>query len=248
MNKLFFFFIYLYSSFLFSQVVNIESKRFLNDTNGFVGKIDFNFQITQNTQQIISLGNNVHVQYQKNKSRFLFLNDINFIKAGNTNFVNAGFQHLRYNYKIVNRITWEAFVQAQYNQILKLNLRLLGGTGPRFKLLKNDRIRLYWATLYMYEHEDIAGEAIQYNTHRMSSYLTFSVNIGKNADFTSTTFYQPNIQNFTDYRIANDSSFELIINKKLNFKTGFNLLYDTQQPQGIPNLVYSLKNGLSFKF
>jgi hypothetical protein len=26
-----------------SQVINIENKRFLNDTNGWVGNVDFNF-------------------------------------------------------------------------------------------------------------------------------------------------------------------------------------------------------------
>lgn len=239
--------LFIFSS-TFGQVVNVESKRFLNDTNGFVGKIDFNFQITQNTQQIINFGNNLHLQYQKDRSRFLLLSDINFVKAGPTNFVNGGFQHFRYNYKIKNRLTWEAFVQSQYNPILRLDLRLLAGTGLRLKMVKNKTIRLYFATLYMYEHERISGETNQYNTHRLSSYATFSLNIGENADFTSTTFYQPNVQNFNDYRIANDSSFELVISKKLNFRTGFNLLYDTRQPIGIPNLVYTLRNGLSYKF
>lgn len=239
---------FLIFSSISAQVVNVESKRFLNDTNGFVGKIDFNFQITQNTQQIINFGNNVHLQYQKDRSRFLLINDINFVKAGSTNFVNAGFQHFRYNYKIKNRLTWEAFIQSQYNPILRLDLRLLVGTGPRLKIVKNKTIRLYFATLYMYEHERISGETNQYNTHRLSSYVTFSLSIGENADFTSTTFYQPNFQNFNDYRIANDSSFELVISKKLNFRTGFNLLYDTRQPSGIPNLVYTLRNGLSYKF
>lgn len=240
--------IFLIYSSASAQVVNVESKRFLNDTNGFVGKIDFNFQITQNTQQVINFGNNVHLQYQKNRSRFLLINDINFVKAGNTNFVNAGFQHFRYNYKIKNRLTWEAFIQSQYNPILRLDLRLLAGTGPRFKIVKNKTLRLYAASLYMFEREEISGETKQYNTHRLSSYVTFSLSIGENADFTSTTFYQPNVQNFQDYRIANDSSFELVISKRLNFRTGFNLLFDTRQPSGIPNLVYTLRNGLSFKF
>lgn len=231
-----------------AQVINIESKRFLNDTNGWVGKIDFNFLLAQNTQQLVQVGNNVHVQYQYNKHRFLILNDVNFIKAGNTDFVNAGYQHFRYNYKIVNRLTWEAFTQVQYNKILRLNLRFLSGTGPRFKVLKNKNARLYIASLYMFEYEEISGESAPTYTHRSSSYVTFSVSLGKNADITSTTFYQPNFADFSDYRIANDSALEIFISKRLNFKTGFNLLYDTRQPPGIPNLVYSLRNGLSFKF
>ncbi len=233
---------------LSAQVVNVESKRFLNDTNGWVGKVDLNFALTQNTEQMIAAGTNAHLQYQHNRHRFLVLNDVNFVKAGNTDFVNAGFQHFRYNYKIVDRITAEAFTQAQYNKILRLDLRFLSGVGPRFKLVKNKNVRLYLATLYMYEYEEITDEKKPTTTNRLSSYLTFSISLGKNADLTSTTFYQPNIADFNDYRIANDTSFELTISKHLGFKTGFNLLYDTKQPVGIPELVYSLRNGLSFKF
>jgi hypothetical protein len=92
----------------------------------------------------------VHLQYQKDRSRFLLLNDINFVKAGPTNFVNAGFQHFRYNYKVKNRLTWEAFIQSQYNPILRLDLRLLAGTGPRLKIVKNkNHTTLFCYALYV---------------------------------------------------------------------------------------------------
>jgi hypothetical protein len=238
----------LLQGFLFGQVINIESKRFLNDSNGWVGKADINFAVIQNTQQILSLGNTIHLQYQKNRSRFLLLNDINFIKAGNSDLVNSGFQHFRYNYKINSFLTAEIFTQAQYNRILRLKLRYLAGAGPRFKLFKTKLLRMYLACLYMYEYEEIIGEPQAKRDHRLSSYLSFSLALGKTVDLASTTFYQPNINNFQDYRIANDSGLEISISKRLNFRTGFNLLYDTRQPEGIPNLVYQLKNGLSFKF
>ena len=241
-----FFFLSFFS--LRSQVINIESKRFLNDTNGWVGKIDINFAVIQNTQQFISLGNNVHVQYQHNKSRFLFLNDINLIKAGSNDVVNSGFQHLRYNYRINYFLTAEIFTQAQYNKILNLNLRYLAGAGPRFKLFKTPDFKMYTACLYMYEYEEIKGDTIINRDNRLSSYISFSVAIGKTVDFASTTFYQPNMANFADYRIANDSGLEITIGKRLNYRVGFNLLYDTKQPPGVPDLVYSVKNGLSFKF
>lgn len=233
---------------LSAQVINVESKRFLNDTNGWVGKIDFDFLLTQNTQQIMQIGNNVHVQYQHNKHRFLILNDVKFVKAGSTDFVNSGYQHLRYNYKIVPRITWEGFLQAQYNKVLKLQARYLAGTGPRFKLIKNGNVKLYIAALYMFEDEYDVGVPQPFYANRISSYLTFSIGLSKNADLTSTTFYQPNLANFADHRIANDTALEIYVSKRLNFKAGLNLLYDTYQPEGIPSLVYSVRNGLSFKF
>jgi hypothetical protein len=229
------------------QVINIENKRFLNDTNGFVGRSDLNFNINQNTQQVMTFGVNVHAQYQHNKHRILAISDIAFIKAAEQDFVNNGYQHLRYSYKVVNRLTWENFVQAQYNLVLKLDKRYLAGTGPRLKIIKHKNLRIYLGTAYMYEFQSQDNEKIiQYN-NRMSSYLTFNIDFNK-FDFTSTTFYQPLLSDFNNYRIATDSNIELSLNNHLNYRVGFNLLFDTNQPPGVPNMVYSLKNGLSFKF
>lgn len=243
--KIFFFF---FSVSLTAQVINIENKRFLNDTNGWVGNVDFNFNIYNNTQQVLQFSNAIRVQYQKNKSRFILLNDLNFIKAGNTDFANAGYQHFRYNYKLSKWLTMEAFTQTQYNPVLKLDFRYLLGAGPRLKILKKENARIYVAALYMYEYDDIVNDNVNLYEHRISSYLTCTFSIFKTVELTSTTFYQPNINNTADYRIANDSGLEIHINKHLNFKSTFNMLYDTRQPEGITDLVYSFKNGLSIKF
>lgn len=242
------FLIVLISTYSFSQIVNIENKRFLNDTNGWVGNTDFSFVLIQNTQQVMQFSNTLRLQYQKNRSRFLLLNDINFVKAGNNDFVNAGFQHFRYSYKASKHITFEAFMQTQYNPVLKLDFRYLVGVGPRLKLLKKEKARVYFASLYMYEYDDIVGEAVSLYEHRLSSYLTCTFDLTKHIEFVSTVFYQPNLQDVSDYRIANDSQLEFLINKHLAFKSGFNLLYDTKQPIGIPNLVYTFRNTLSIKF
>lgn len=231
-----------------AQVINIESKRFMNDSNGWVGNTDFNFNLFNNTQQVLQFSNTVRVQYHKDRSRFILLNDLSFIKAGNTDFANAGYQHFRYNYKVSNLLTVEAFTQTQYNPVLKLDFRYLIGVGPRIKLLKKQNARIYAAVMYMYEYDDIVADPINLYEHRISSYLTCTFSILKNIGFTSTTFYQPNINNTLDYRIANDSGLEIYINKYLNFKSSFNMLYDTYQPIGIPDMVYSFKNGLSIKF
>ncbi len=188
-------FVLLVSVSVKAQVINIEGKRFMNDTNGWVGNADFNFNVFNNTQQVLQFSNTVRVQYQKNRSRFILLNDLNFIKAGNTDFANAGYQHFRYNYKVSKWITMEAFTQTQYNPILKLDFRYLIGAGPRLKLLKKEHAKIYVAALYMYEYDDIVADPINLYEHRISSYLTCTFSILKNVEFTSTTFYQPNIEN-----------------------------------------------------
>lgn len=238
----------IFTGVIKAQVINIENKRFLNDTNGWVGNCDFSLSVIQNTQQVLTFSNSLRIQYQKNRSRFILLNDLNFVKAGKTDFVNAGYQHFRYNYKVINALTMEAFTQTQYNPVLRLDFRYLLGAGPRVKLLKKPNARIYAAALYMYEYDDIVNDATNIYEHRLSNYLTFTFTILKTVELTSTTFYQPNLNDFEDYRIATDNNLEIHINKYLNFKSTFNLLYDTRQPLGIPDLVYTFRNGLSIKF
>jgi hypothetical protein len=237
----------LITTFCHAQVVNIEGRRFLKDTNGFVGRADFNFNVNQNVQQVLTLGFNIHCQYVKNKHRILAISDLNFIKAGNQDFVNAGFQHLRYNYKVINRLTWEGFAQIQYNLALQLNQRNLIGTGPRLRIWKKPKFKLYAASLYMYEFQIQNNDSIREFNHRLSSYVSFNIDF-KKIDFVSTTYYQPNLLDFEDYRIASDNVLEIALTNHFNFRTGINLLFDTQQPLRIPNLTYIYRNGLTFKF
>lgn len=246
-HPFFSFFLILLPGCIISQIINIESKRFLKDTNGFVGTTAANFNINQNTSQVLSLGLNQHIQYKFNRNRILSISDLAFIKAGKTDFVNAGYQHLRYNYKISRLLTWEVFAQAQYNKVLKLDRRYLLGSGPRFRILKKENIKIYSACLYMYEYQSQNNDSTEQYNNRLSAYVTLSYTL-KKMEFTITTFYQPLLSDFDNYRIANDSSFELGINKNLHFRVGFNMLYDTRQPIGIPALTYVLKNGLSYHF
>lgn len=239
--------LFCFACSLQAQIINIEGKRFLKDSNGFIGRADVNFNINQNKQQVLYFGSNVHIQYKKNKYRILAITDFSFIKAGKTDFVNSGYQHFRYNYKIAKLITWEVFAQAQYNRVLLLDRRYLTGTGPRVRLIKKQHLKLYAAALYMFEYQSQNNDSIHAYNHRISSYFTLAFDFNK-LDFTSTTFYQPKVGDGNNYRIANDSSFDLAITKHFNFKAGFNLLYDTRQPIGIPALTYTLKNGLSYTF
>jgi hypothetical protein len=231
-----------------SQVLNIESQRFVTDTDGWVGHLGFSFLLLQNTKQVISFGNDAQLQYRKRKSRYLFVSSLALERADQLDYVNTGYQHLRYNYHFNDRFTWEALAQIQYNKILKMDSRQVYGTGPRITLFSHERFRMHLGIIYIYEDERVTGESTEYFDNRISNYISFSWNIGKNAEIVSTTFYQPNLAELSDYRIATNDFLEIDIHKHLAFRTSFDLLYDTKQPAGIPNLTYSYRNGLDWKF
>lgn len=233
---------------LSAQVLNVESQRFNSDSMGWIGRVGFATQVQQSVQRVFGLDAELHVQYRKGKSRFLFLGDQNLVQAGGTDFINTGYEHIRYNYRLRERLTWEAFVQTQYNKPMRMDFRGVTGTGPRFRLLKREKIHMYVASLYMFEHEEVTGEPTVYDDHRSSSYFTFTWIISPQADVSGTVFYQPNLRNFSDYRIATDMALDLDVTKRIAFRATFNLLYDDKQPAGVPNLTYQQQNSLELKF
>lgn len=249
MRKLLFTTLLFFPILTFSQIINVESLRKVTDTSGWTGNTSLSFSLTKNTNTLIRLNNNIHVQYKMNRHLALFVNNLGFERAGEQSFVNNGSQHLRYNYKVLDNITWEAFVQSQYNSISKIKFRGLAGTGPRFKLLGLEKYRLYLGTLLMYEHEELNEETLLINRDwRASTYLSLSFFPTDNISFVSTTYYQPVLNEFQDYRIASENSFVLGIFEKLSLRVTYTLTFDATPATEVPNTFYNLSTGLLYAF
>jgi hypothetical protein len=170
------------------------------------------------------------------------------IRAGDEDFVNNGFQHLRFNHLLTERFIIEAFTQAQFNELLKVKNRDLAGTGIRTKIVRSKKFNFYSGFLYMYEYEEIKGENIIHRDHRMSDYLAIGLYLNETFSFESTTYYQPLLKNFADYRISSENSLNFTITKDLQFHVAFSILYDTRQPEDVPGTAYELTNSLSYNF
>ncbi|HEY3251606.1 MAG TPA: DUF481 domain-containing protein [Ignavibacteria bacterium] len=241
--------LFVITAILESQVVNIESKRMRSDTVGWLGSAEGNFQLAKNVETIFDLGGKLHFQFKQKNYLWLFLNEYRLIKGGDNKFVNSAFAHIRYNHKITKELLrWEIFTQVQYNGVLDIGLRWLAGTGPRIKIYDSDIFRLYVASLYMYEYEENTEKTIFLRNHRMSSYITFTIDLGR-AEFINTSYYQPNLRDFDDdYRVQSQTDLLIDITENLKFKTGFTYRYDSNPFPDIPKTTYSLSNGLVFEF
>ncbi len=232
-----------------SQIINTESFRIVTDTTGWVGKAELNINYAKNIIRILQIQNNIHVQYKTEKHLFMFVNKIGFQSVDKSDFVNNGIQHFRYNYKFKPKVSLEFFLQNQYNAISKIKYRRLIGFGSRFKFGKSEKYKFYLGTLLMYEYEnsDDAFNTI-HKDWRNSSYFSFSLYFNKKTSLTSTTYYQPRLDLFTDYRILHQSYFKFEIAKNLSYKTSFSYTYDAFPVLGIPKEEISIANGIVYRF
>jgi hypothetical protein len=236
---------------IFGQVVNVEDRRIrVGDSLRWLGKADLGFNVIQNTQQFLTASAALQVEYKEKKHFVLSLSAYNLAKSASQNILNDGFEHLRYNYDVSDRIVWEIYAQGQYNERIRLRLRTLAGTGFRFKLIRNATTRLYLGTSYFYEQTRFRDTTLPFFNNRLSIYASFSQKIGFSARFASTTYCQPILENRASVRWSSDNSLVFPFSKKLAFRANFNLTYDTDPrlPESVPDLIYAWTNGLRWEF
>ena len=232
-----------------SQILNAESLRKVTDTSGFSGATSLNFSLKRDINDYLGFSSRIHLQYKMNKHLVLLKNDIELQNIEGNKFENAGITHLRYNYRFHARSAWEIFTQAQYNKVSKIDFRYLFGTGPRFKLTTSERYKCYFGTHIMYEHEELNdGITPIQRDFRSSSYLSFSLYPTSTITLISTTYYQPNLRDFEDYRISSQTSLLIDLFKNFAFKTTYTFTYDEFPAIGIPNSQYNLESGIVYTF
>lgn len=250
------FFWLLAFTFLFqllnAQIVNIEDKRvFRTDTVGWFGQLDFGLNLVKNKTTVTTIKGSGRLDFLHHKHSAFSLTDYSFVRAGQEQFVNQGFQHLRYNYALSEHSVVEAFIQAQYNERIRIKLRTLSGTGWRYQLARKEREKAFLGIAYMYEYEAIADTTIIHRNHRLSSYLSFNWQVSPFFTISNTSYYQPVITDFDNYRINTATHIQLNLTERLLLKSSFSLTYDSKLSEevvGIPATIFNFINGLSWRF
>ncbi len=243
------FFCFFLSQITFSQLINIEQKRLNSNEEGWTGNVDFNAKFTQNVNSIWQLSNRVGIQYNMNKSTHLFINDISFVRSNQNDLVNFGFAHYRYTKKIMDNkiVSWESYAQIQYNSVQKIRLRTLTGSGLRFNVIQSDSVLLRGGWSFMYEYEETTIPEFS-NVLRNSNYLAFNIKVGKNWSFNTILYYQPNLFDFSDYRLSNETSLSHKLTEHISILFNLNVLYDSRPPRDVPVNIFSSGIMLRYKF
>ncbi len=229
------------------QIVNIEDKRStFTDSIGWFETGELSGQWKKNKTEIFNARAGFQVEFQYKKRILLSISKINFARADNKNFINEGFQHLRYTRLINKRFSYEAFGQAQYNEQLSLKLRILFGTGMRLNICREkSKCNLGLSLMYEYDEET---EDITHKDFRLNSYFSATIPFSDKVKLYSTSYFQPLINNFNDFRLSSQSKLVMAITKKLSATITFSILYDSRAPENSPELSEDLYGGIRYKF
>jgi hypothetical protein len=245
------FIFFLFGNLLNAQVVNIESRRVKLDTTGWYGEFNTGFKYLKERSPIFNFTNDARLQYKASKDLYLVLANYDIAKSKGKTLTNNAFFHFRYNRKINGFLRWEAFTQLQFNEITRVKNRWLLGTGARWKLLDKEVGAIYLGNAYMFEinqEKNLNDDIIRQIDNRLSNYLSFSIFPNDLISIISTTYYQPKINDWHDFRVSNVSDFRAKISKRLVIGMSYRLSYDSDPAEGIPTLNHSFENKLGIVF
>ncbi len=245
-----------------AQLLNVEDLRLKPEEDGWYGIMDFNFRIRRNRLgRYTEVGTNSKIVRLNKKNRWLAFGSYQLTRFENiddpdslrsqVDFSNVGLAHLRYNREITSLFTWEAFGQAYYNRVQEIRERYLLGTGPRFTLLRSDTLYFNMGLIFMFEYEENTAPGDPFpvlRDVRLSGYASAGYQLSETFGIQTVIYYQPRLDGWSDFRFTNQTEFTFQIFKLLSFNFRTYVSYDSRPPKGVPNLMYSLSNGISLRF
>lgn len=232
------------------QLVNIESKRqSVNDT--LKGYLDVSAEFSKSTKEVIQGKTNIGLQWDSGPHTVLALNELSWMQVDGEDIKNNRMEHFRYNYTFrdTGRTTIEAFLQHQNNALKMLKRRFVLGAGPRFEVIKTPGATLNLCPLVIWEYETLSTEAeTETRLLRGDFYVSGGVDFTEYFGLTHVTYYQPDLAKWKDLRIYSDTRLWIKVSDRFSFTITYNFSYDSDPPDEIPNIFYSLKNGIEFRF
>jgi len=167
---------------------------------------------------------------------------------------NKSYLHLRHIHNLERNHTWELFTQVEQNKFSRLNFRGLIGGGYRWNLTspqsKNTSIfgvGAYYSEEYL-THSSVTNEERELQIARGNIYWVFRSKLFDTVSLFNTSYYQPSLRDFKDFRILEIAGLEMPLTKNLQFKIFGEGTIDSKPPIGVRKGDLSYKTGIEYKF
>lgn len=224
----------------YATIVNVQKTLAQADQEGLWGSIDFSADYKTGNVELFSLSGDLTAFLNLDPHLILLNATTAYGQKSGDRYLYLFYEHLRYVFKFLPWMAAEVFGQHNFNEFTRLQLRALGGIGPRFAFDVVENIFfITFGTSYMFEYEELSDGYIEenglYKNHRWNNYLSLVISPVDYFDLVITTYVQPRIfagtQNFLDdYRIQHEDDLIFKINEWLSIEIAFILSYDSMPP------------------
>ncbi len=239
-----------------SAQVNTEAMRRLDLGPGWYNKLGLSMDYSAGNTDVLTLKTSFRSDYVWQKSHTFVVTNFKLGRKDGKSFTNKGFVHLRGMRLLSGLFMIEGFLQKQFNESIRLDDRELAGGGFRIVIMHPNKTSKYLSLLYLYlgigamwEYEELdIHEGMETELFRSTNYVTGRLNLNKRVVASATCYFQPALEQLSDYRILLEAGLRLGITGNLTFDNELSLRYDSDPPAGIEKSDLEVVHGVSYSF
>ena len=234
--------------------VNIETIRSDKDAEGFSNSLSLKLGYIEGNSNIRNAETKIRSDYLEGKRHIFLAASHKRGEKDEERYLDKGFAHLRLISKLSDSFSGELFMQKEYNEFTLLEDRQLAGTGIRIALFQEEEEQSSTSHIYigigiMWEKEvlDINPDD-ETEIYRSTNYISCRVRTNETTTLAATAYYQPDLDDSSDYRLLFDGTLAFKITDSLAFTFDINYRFDNEPPAGIKRYDTEITNGISLSF
>lgn len=235
-----------------ARIINVQPAVSRGAVDGISGEISGQLNWNTGNTEVTQISAGAGALYVTGPHRLYFAGRAAYGIDSGEAFVNNLFEHLRYRFRWKPAFSGETFVQHEFDEFRRLQLRALWGVGPRFDLPVPKPLELAFGTAWMLEYErftegDERDAGADPLPPRWSSYVYAAATLTEGIQITHTTYAQPKFDDFGDWRLLSESSALLDVKSWLAVKLAFTLAYDSRPPEDVEKQDTAFGTSLVFR-
>ncbi len=219
----------LYLSVIFTTLsysfINVEPP-VIGEKEGLDGEVSLGAKYSSGNSDSLSVGIAAKGQYSAKEWLSYLISAYTYGESNGNEDTNDGIFHLRYVHNIAKTaFDYELFFQTEFNEFQDIKARNLAGANIRRSLdLPFDKFYAGLGLFYSYmEPDTITLIDPIYKRVKMNSYISFLKKINENFSITYLGYFQPNVEDATDFTASQTLQFTTSLTD--NLALSFDILH-----------------------
>ena len=235
-------------------IVNIESLRVGEPPPGYSGALNLSVDGESGNTDKLGVNAGGRLQWHGGAVTNFAILRYAYGETSGVQDTDKLFSHARHIRRITDKTAHEEFIQGERNTFNRLTFRGLIGGGLRFKLAETPDIKSLHLGLGGFFSreilEDRAGltDGGGKNTWRFNTYLSYVHRLNHSVRVLSTTYYQPAVDDFSDYRLLEEAALSVKMTDSLDLKLSLDLTRDSKPPQDVKKTDITYSTGIEYSF
>lgn len=236
--------IYFVTVFLTSMLVapfanaisNIESERPNPPEEGWSGSVKIGLNGKTGNQEERSHEGATRIVYRLDDDIFMVIAERDYGSTRGVKTTDKEFLHGRWVHLLNYDWAVEGFGQWEKDEFDNLTSRVLAGGGGRYSVAQKRDVYSFALGLGAF-HETEKQNLVSYQETnrlwRMNAYYAYNYQINDNVSLASTTYYQPSLSDFDDFRVLFDAGIAVKLSTRLQLHVNYRLTHDSEPAQNL---------------